>query len=191
MGQLRIIAGELGGRRIRVPRGQTVRPTPDRVREALFDILGPTLAGTAALDLYAGSGALGLEALSRGACRATFVEADDRARSVLSQNVEDLGVGPRCTIVAGGVETVVERGILGGPFDLVLADPPYDERSGETLLCAVARAGLVGPGARIVLQRDHRTEAARGEGTPFDPVRTARYGRTSLDFYVFSEDSGK
>ena len=191
MGQLRIIAGDLRGRRIRVPPGETVRPTPDRVREALFDILGPTLGGLAVLDLYAGTGALGFETLSRGADHASFVEIDARARSSLAQNAERLGVEDRCSIVAGGVEAVLERGVLGGRFHLVLVDPPYAETPAESLLRALARSGLLEPGARIVLQRDRRTPAATGGGGLVDPVRTARYGRTSLDFYVFSEHLGK
>jgi 16S rRNA (guanine966-N2)-methyltransferase len=190
MGQLRINGGELRGRRLRVPPGETVRPTPDRVREALFDILGPSLAGARALDLYAGSGALGLEALSRGASHAAFVEVDERALAVLSRNVADLGVGDRCAVVPGRAETVIQRGLLGGPFDLVLADPPYAELRGQRLLDALAGSSLLAPGARIVFQRDRRTTPARGEGTPVDSVRTARYGRTSLDFFVFYGKSG-
>lgn len=188
-GRLRIIAGELRGRRIRVPPGELVRPTPDRVREALFDILGPALDGFRVLDLYAGTGALGLEALSRGATHATFVEIDARVRSILAQNAEDLGVGGRCRILAGGVESLLERGAVSGPFDLVLADPPYLDAPGGRLLAALASAAVLLSGSEVVIQRDHRTPPAQAPGTGLTWHRTARYGRTSLDFYGFSGGS--
>jgi len=188
-GRLRIIAGDLRGRRIRVPPGELVRPTPDRVREALFDILGQTLDGFRVLDLYAGTGALGLEALSRGAAHATFVEIDARVRSILAQNAAALGVAVRCRILAGGVLPLLERGAVGGPFDLVLADPPYHDASGGRLLSALAAGRLLAPGSRVVLQRDRRMPRAEAPGTGLAWHRTARYGRTSLDFYGFSGDS--
>jgi 16S rRNA (guanine966-N2)-methyltransferase len=191
LGTLRIIAGELRGRRIRVPAGKTVRPTPDRVREALFSMLGPGLAGLAVLELYAGSGALGFEALSRGAARATFLESDDAVRAVLSRNAADLGVDQRCRIVAGEVETLLRgRGAhLGGPYDLVLADPPYETPAGGSLLGALEAPGLLGPAARVVLQRDRRAPTADPPGRPggLTRVRTAAYGRNCLDFYAFPE----
>lgn len=170
-----------------------MRPTPDRVREALFSILGPELAGQAVLELFAGSGALGFEALSRGAARATFLESDDAVRSVLTRNAADLGVEERCRIVAGAVETVIRDrpGHLGGPYDLVLADPPYQTPAGPGLLRALEAPGLLGPAARVVLQRDRRAPTA---DLPTRPgglmlVRTTVYGRNCLDFYDFSEDA--
>jgi len=188
-GRLRIIAGELRGRRIRVPPGELVRPTPDRVREALFDILGQRLDGFRVLDLYAGTGALGLEALSRGAAHATFVEIDARVRSILAQNAEALGVAGRCRILAGGALPLLERGAVGGPFDLVLADPPYHDAPGGRLLSALAVAGVLVSDSQVVLQRDRRTTRAEAPGKGVAWHRTARYGRTSLDFYRFSGDS--
>jgi 16S rRNA (guanine(966)-N(2))-methyltransferase RsmD len=195
LGTLRIIAGELRGRRIRVPAGKTVRPTPDRVREALFSILGPELTGLAVLELFAGSGALGFEALSRGAARVTFVESDDDVRSVLSGNAADLGVEHRCRIVAGAVEALLrDRPVhLGGPYDLVLADPPYENPAGGGLLRGLETPALLVRSARIVLQRDRRAAPAE---TPtrsggLARVRTALYGRNCLDFYAFSEQQSK
>jgi 16S rRNA (guanine966-N2)-methyltransferase len=193
LGTLRIIAGELRGRRIRVPAGETVRPTPDRVREALFSILGAEVAGLAVLELYAGSGALGFEALSRGAVRVTFIESADTVRTVLSRNAADLGVEGRCRILVGTVETLLrERSFhLGRPYDLVLADPPYASPAGAELLRALETPGLLGPAARVVLQRDHRSPSAGGVPRPggLVRVRTAHYGRNCLEFYAFSGDS--
>jgi 16S rRNA (guanine966-N2)-methyltransferase len=159
------------------------------VREALFSILGPGLPRRRVLELYAGSGALGFEALSRGASAVTFVEADDGVRDLLERNAFDLGVGGRCRIVAGEVERVLGGAAVrrGGPFALVLADPPYDAPAGGTLLDELGRPGLLDPDARVVLQRDRRTppaEPTTGSGG-LHRSRTARYGRNCLDFYTF------
>jgi 16S rRNA (guanine966-N2)-methyltransferase len=118
---LRIVAGSHGGRRIETPPGRSTRPTSDRVREALFSILGDAVEGARVLDLYAGSGALGIEALSRGAAGATFVDSDERAARVIERNLAELRMDGR-----------VHRRDVGAwldadhdPFDLVFADPPY------------------------------------------------------------------
>jgi 16S rRNA (guanine966-N2)-methyltransferase len=170
-----------------------VRPTPDRVREALFSILGPDLAGLEVLELYAGSGALGFEALSRGAVRATFIESSDAVRAVLSRNATDLGVEGRCRILAGTVEALLgERSAhLGGPYSLVLADPPYAVPPGAELLRALERPGLLDPSVRVVLQRDRRIPSEEGPSRPggLVRVRTAHYGRNCLEFYAFSGNS--
>jgi 16S rRNA (guanine966-N2)-methyltransferase len=167
-----------------------VRPTPDRVREALFSILGPELSGLEVLELYAGSGALGFEALSRGAVRVTFIESDDAVRAVLSRNAADLGLAGRCRILAGSVETLLEEGAarLGGPYGLVLADPPYFAPAGAELLRALERPGLLGAAARVVLQRDRRSPSADEAPRPggLFRVRTTHYGRNCLEFYAFS-----
>jgi 16S rRNA (guanine966-N2)-methyltransferase len=184
MGTLRIVAGELRGRRIRIPPGNRVRPTPDRVREALFDILGHDLSGLVALDACAGSGALGFEALSRGAASATFIEADRQVLAQVRDNAERLGVGPRCRFLGGRAEVLIGAGAAGGPFDLVLADPPYAEALGPPILAALPSVpSTLRPGARVVLERDERFPAATGSSS-LPLVRTARYGRTCLDFYV-------
>jgi 16S rRNA (guanine966-N2)-methyltransferase len=120
VGELRITAGELGGRRIRTPRGGAVRPTTERVREALFSILGE-IGGARVLDLFCGTGALGIEALSRGAAEATLVDRDAR---LARRNVEDLGLADRATVVRSDAARFLRRAQPGG-FDLVLCDPPY------------------------------------------------------------------
>jgi 16S rRNA (guanine966-N2)-methyltransferase len=175
----RIIAGAAGGRRIAVPPSGT-RPTSDRVREALFSALAadPGLDGAAVLDLCAGSGALGLEALSRGAAHALFVEADRRAVGVLWHNVAALGL-PGAVVRPGTAAAV-----LGAPaeraYDVVLVDPPYATPDAEVaawLAAAHARGWLAG-GAVVVVER------ARGDAFPWPPpleaVRERRYGDTVL-----------
>jgi 16S rRNA (guanine966-N2)-methyltransferase len=175
----RIVAGTAGGRRLKVPPKGT-RPTSERVREALFNALevAGELQGAQVLDLYAGSGALGLEALSRGAAGVLFVESDRRAVEVLKGNVSALGLGG--TVRAGQVESVV-----GAPspetFDVVLADPPYAvdaTRLGE-VMASLAAGRWVSDGSLVVIERAARDgEPDWPEG--FEPMRTKRYGDTAL-----------
>ncbi|CAM3201382.1 16S rRNA (guanine(966)-N(2))-methyltransferase RsmD [Mycobacterium intermedium] len=150
----RIIGGAAGGRRIAVPPRGT-RPTTDRVRESLFNILGARLdlTGLAVLDLYAGSGALGLEALSRGAASALFVESDPRAVAVIGRNIDAVGL-PGATVRRGGVAAVLAAG-TSAPVDLVLADPPYDVAAAEieVVLAALSAHGWVGEGTVAVFER--------------------------------------
>ena len=183
MGELRIVAGELRRRRIWAPEGRRVRPTSDRVREALFDILGPTVDGACALDAYAGSGALGLEALSRGARSATFLEADPTALRFLQRNIQGLGVSSRCHVIAARAEQVPLAAVPGAAFDLVLADPPYAANVRESFLERLRCPEVVRESGRVVIERDRDEEPASGASTGWRLVRTARYGRTCLDFY--------
>ena len=150
----RIIGGVAGGRRIAVPpRG--ARPTTDRVRESLFNILTARrdLAGLAVLDLYAGSGALGLEALSRGAASALFVESDQRNAAVIARNIETVGL-TAATLRRGAVATVLAAG-TDSAVDLVLADPPYDVEAAEVdaVLAALTVHGWVRGGTVAVVER--------------------------------------
>jgi 16S rRNA (guanine(966)-N(2))-methyltransferase RsmD len=150
----RIIGGAAGGRRIAVPPRGT-RPTTDRVRESLFNILAARreLSGLAVLDLYAGSGALGLEALSRGAATALFVESDPRTASVIARNVDTLGLAG-ATLRRGPVAAVLAAG-TASPVDLVLADPPYDVGAAEieAVLAALTAHGWVREGGLAVVER--------------------------------------
>lgn len=181
-GELRIIAGTLRGRRLRAPDGPATRPTSDRVREALFDLIGPVPEGCRVLDLYAGSGALGMEAMSRGAGRTVFVERDPRARRVIQENLAALGLAERARVEGGDAASAAA--FAGGPFDLVLADPPYGEADPGALL-ARAAAALAPEGILAV-------EQAAGGRLPEPPETLAlwkdrRYGSTRLTLYVRQE----
>lgn len=138
---VRVIAGVLGGRRIETLRGRDVRPTLDRVREALFAILGDTVHGARVLDLFAGTGALGIEALSRGATTALFVDRDPRALGVLRRNIEALGLGERARAVRATLPAALRTRLREeAPFDIILADPPYrSSLAHETLALLVDR----------------------------------------------------
>ena len=185
MGYLRIIGGEHRGRRIAVPAGVGVRPTADRVREALFSILGSRVPGARVLDAYAGSGALGFEALSRGALAATLVEADRRGLQTLRASATDLALEARVRLVHGRVLDLLRRGALVGPFELIFADPPYEAGEGEAFLALAL--GRLAPGGRIVLEREKARETSCSAG--LEHTRTACYGRCCLDFYAHGKAS--
>ena len=175
----RIVAGRAGGRRLKVP-PQGTRPTSERVREALFNALESAgeLRDARVLDLYAGSGALGLEALSRGAAEALFVESDRRAVQVLRANVTEAGLGG--AVRAGTVGAVLAQQ-ADTPFDLVLADPPYavDAARLGVMLIALAAGGWVAEEGLVVIER------AKRDGEPewppgFEPLRAMNHGDTAL-----------
>ena len=189
---MRITGGQHRSRALKAPRGQATRPTSDRVREALFGILGARmdLSGVRVLDLYAGTGALALEALSRGAARATLVEKGREAVAAIRENVEALGLGPSVVILTTAVERAA-RMLEPGAFDLVFADPPYvDVASGEAVraLEDVVRAGALAEGAVVVLEhapnRENAEQNAPGPGVEgLSHTETRRYGDTCLSFY--------
>jgi 16S rRNA (guanine966-N2)-methyltransferase len=178
VGVTRIVAGSLGGRRIAVPPRGT-RPTSERVREAMFSAITSRLDldGVRVLDLYAGSGALGIEALSRGAGYALFVESDRRAAAVLAENLAALGV-TQGEVIASTAQALAGRS-PGEPFDLLLADPPY-ALTGESLsgvLASLNGSGWLGPGALLAVERPARAgELTWPDGV--EPVTTRRYGDT-------------
>ncbi|TKJ32552.1 16S rRNA (guanine(966)-N(2))-methyltransferase RsmD [Blastococcus sp. CCUG 61487] len=178
----RVIAGLAGGRRLKVPR-TGVRPTGDKARGALFNSLGSLveLEGAAVLDLYAGSGALGLEALSRGARSVLLVESAPSVLPVLRANLATVGL-PGGRVLAGSVPTVV-RGTPPEPFDVVLADPPYATPVSEVLevLGALVERGWLAPGAVVVVERGSREEPWEWP-TPLVGLRDRRYGDAVLRY---------
>lgn len=192
----RLVGGRWGGRRLVTPDGETTRPTSEKVRAALASSLtaAGAIEGARVLDLYAGSGALGLELVSRGAASAVFVERDRAALAALRTNVATLhaavgngqpGPGgspaPTLTVVPGDVAAFVARSTGTGPFDIVLADPPYDLATDAllTIYLGLHTAGLLAPHADLILERSKRL----GEPpwpAPLEGVRTKKYGDTLL-----------
>jgi len=184
MGTLRIVAGRLRGRRLRVPSDTGLRPTSDRVREALFNILGQDLSGFDVLDLFAGSGAIGFEALSRGARRVVFVEANPKTAAALRTSAEELGVAGESRVIVGRAEDVLDRARLGGPYHVIVADPPYEITAEARLVDGVDAGALLGLHGTLVVERESRNRGESGR-SGLKLVRTSTYGRTALDFFKY------
>jgi 16S rRNA (guanine966-N2)-methyltransferase len=176
---MRIIAGTHRGRRIAAPRGAHTRPTGDRVREALFNIVGPVVDASV-LDLYAGSGALGLEALSRGARRVVFVERDAAACRTIKGNLETLGFTGALVLQRDALAVLSEERSAGRRHDLVLLDPPYDDWAGLEPRLAELLPGVVDDSGLVVVETDARVEPS----LPLDRLTTRRYGSARLTVFT-------
>ena len=177
----RIVAGVFKGRRLATPSGRDTRPTSDRVREALFGALGD-LTGLRFADLYAGSGAIGLEAASRGAAHVLLVEGDPRAGRVIRDNIAALRAGDVAKLAPSRVESVLPGGPgSGGPYDIVVADPPYDTAKTEIteLLRGLVEHGWLAPDALVVVERGTRSPAPTWVNG-ITGERSRRYGETTL-----------
>lgn len=193
-GRLRIVAGRARGRKLRVPRGVAVRPTAERVREALFSILGDRCDGAVVADLCAGTGALGLEALSRGAQRLVCIERSPAVAAVLRENIAAVDL-QGAEILVGDARRVLPRlGREGLRFDLIFLDPPYKQRLFVPLVRAVFAEGLLAPEGLLVVEHPaDMVSPLEGEGTPraeTEPVvEGARmtdqrcYGTVALTFF--------
>ncbi len=183
---MRIVGGRFRGRRISAPEGRGTRPTTDRVREAVFNILehadfAPPLDGARVLDGFAGSGALGLEAASRGARFVLFVETDARARAVIRSNVEALGLSGTTKIWRRDV-TRMGRCAPMKPFDMVFLDPPYGQGLGTTALKALAEGGWLRAGALAVVEEEERSLLEIPDSFTLADRRT--YGDTAVHFLL-------
>jgi 16S rRNA (guanine966-N2)-methyltransferase len=186
---MRIVGGTLGGRRLRAPSGSATRPTSDRVREAIASALDArgVVRGARVLDLYAGSGALGFEMVSRGAESALFVERDPRTAKLVRENASELGVAGQCTVLCDDVtraraqEAIVTR----GPFSLVLADPPYRDADAAVLAMeALTKRGALATDACLLLE--HGTKGTPTLPSCFDVLSRYRYGDTAVILFVAS-----
>lgn len=186
---MRIVAGMWRGRRLVAPGGQATRPTSDRVREAMFDALVSrvgSLDGVAVLDVFAGTGALGLEALSRGAERAVFVESARPALAALRRNIQALGAGDAAVVVEGDVRShALDRALVHGPFALLLLDPPY--RIDESIPVSVVERASGALAEDAVVVREHLSTAEPPAPTGWTRARTYRHGDTAVSVFVRSE----
>ncbi len=184
---MRIIAGEWRGRRLAAPKGLDVRPTGDRARETLFDILGDRVVGARFLDLFAGTGAVGLEALSRGAAGAVLVESHPPALAALRANVEALGAASRARVLAGGWQAMLRLlAREGASFDILFTDPPYDTGLGEACLRSPEAGAMLTEGGVVVVE--HRKSSPPPDAPPgFSMTRSRRAGEAVFSFYAREE----
>jgi len=186
----RVIAGQAGGRRLAVPDGRDTRPTSDRAREGLFATISSiagSLDGARVLDLYAGSGAVGLEALSRGAGHVLLVEQGARAVRVIKENISSIGL-PGAVLAADRVERVLARGPDGNRYDVVFADPPYAlaDAAVERALTLLGETGWLAPGALVVVERATRSGPVNWPDG-FVPDRERRYGEATFWYGLVPE----
>jgi 16S rRNA (guanine966-N2)-methyltransferase len=180
---MRIIAGKLKGRRLAPVKGR-LRPTAAKVREAVFDILGPAVDGVKVLDLFAGTGALGIEALSRGAAATWFVEDQPGALQVLRRNLEELDLMDRATVWSLPVMAALKKlAGRGERFGLAFLDPPYGGGKAEKALGALAALNLCRPGAWVVVEHSRR-QILPEEFGPLRRFKVRRYGDTQVAFYL-------
>jgi 16S rRNA (guanine(966)-N(2))-methyltransferase RsmD len=180
---MRVIAGEFRRRELAAPRGLATRPTSDRLRETLFNVLAPRIAGARFLDLYAGSGAVGIEALSRGAAEVVFVERAAPALKVLRENLAALGVRAGTRVQAASAGTFLRSGM--GAFDLVFLDPPYDaeEEYARTMETLGASSSLLAEGAVVVAEHRRRQQLEDRYGM-LKRTRLLEQGDAGLSFYA-------
>ena len=182
---MRIIAGKLGGRRLDVPRGDRVRPTADRTKESLFSILGARCEGARVLDAFAGSGALGFEAWSRGASSVVFVEKDAIALRTLEANAAALAPEALATKAVRIARTDVLRALASGGlgvFDLVFIDPPYGRGLAQAAVDALLPNVALAPGGLVVVERDRRDGVTWPAA--LEPFDERRYGDTLITLRV-------
>ena len=181
---MRIVAGEFRGRRLATPKDNRIRPTTDRVRESLFSVIAGRLPEARVLDLFAGTGALGLEALSRGAARAVFVDENRQAVRLIQQNIALCGVQERAEVLAGPVQRVIRR--LAGRFDaaagfdLAFMDPPYGSGELEKIL---ARLGCVMRAAALVVAEHHVKDSLPERLEEWHRTGERKYGDTRISFF--------
>ena len=175
---MRIIAGSRKGHTIHAPKGSTTRPTGDRVREAAFNLIGP-VDGATVLDLYAGSGGMGLEALSRGAARAVFVESDREACRAIGRNLEKLGLTGAVIVQDDAARALAAEASAGRLYDLVLVDPPYEAYADLQTMLARYLPKLLAEDGLLVVETDSRTEP----DLPLTLRTSRRYGSARLTLF--------
>ncbi len=176
---MRVTGGRERGRRLKAPAGSRVRPTSDKVKQALFNILGERVAGAVFLDLYAGAGGIGLEALSRGAGRVVFVDASRGSLDVVRHNRDILGFVDKAQVVFSKAEAFLKK--PSGPFDIVFLDPPYAEEI-KPLLELISKAGMLKPDAIVIAEHFKKQPSPESAGG-LVLYREAKYGDTILAFY--------
>ena len=177
---MRVIAGRYKGRRLNAPTWEGLRPTSDKLRETLFNIVAPRIEGARVLDGYAGTGAVGIEAISRGAAHVTFIENNRRAAALIASNLKECGIEGGYTIQCAEVGAALDARTAADAFDLILLDPPYDIDNAAIILDAAARH--LGDNGLIVLERATRREPP--ESGALRRIRDVKSGDSTLTFYT-------
>ncbi len=186
---MRIIAGRFGGKKLYSPKDKSIRPTSDRVREALFNIVASRLkmdfSHLKVLDLFAGTGAMGFEAISRGVNEAIFVDSGPEARGLIRSHIEMFGLGAQARLLRRDATSL---GLCQkmGPFNLVFCDPPYGLHLGEKALVSAAKGGWIAPGALVLAEEERQIKFIPPPG--FLLVDQREYGNTSVRFFVFTRE---
>lgn len=182
---MRVISGQAKGRPLKAVPGQTTRPTSDKVKEALFSIIGPYFDGERVLDLFAGTGGLGIEALSRGAGSAVFVDANPRSVEVVRRNLNATGLAAQAEVYRNDAKKAIKAlAKKGQPFDLVFLDPPYIMQNCDQFLLEMEERGLIAEGAVAVIEHASETGYPERIGA-FERERLAKYGETALSVYRY------
>ena len=183
---MRIVGGEFRGRGLAAPKTQSIRPTSDRSRESLFNILSHaypgSLSGTRVLDLFAGTGAVGLEALSRGCRTAVFVEPGVEGRGLIQRNIEAFALQGRARLLRRDATKLGVSGTMG-PFELVFADPPYGKQLGDKALASAARGGWIAHAGLVVLEEE--LAAGPDPGPGFELLESRAFGDTVMRFFRY------
>jgi 16S rRNA (guanine(966)-N(2))-methyltransferase RsmD len=180
---MRIIAGEFRGRRIKQPASKKVRPTKDRIREAVFNIIAPAVSGSKVLDLFAGSGAYGLEALSRGAEKAVFIEKETESVDSIKENIELLGVEEDSEVITGDVfRKIKELNESKKEFSLIFSDPPYSVGMAKKTLIKIGHYDILLHSGIIIIEHNIEEGLPEAEGD-LSLIKTRTYGKTSISIY--------
>lgn len=179
---MRVISGTLKGRRLRAPSGMTTRPTTDRIRESVFNILAGSIRNQRVLDLFAGTGALGIEAMSRGAVSAVFMDQAKASLAAIRRNIRELGLEDQTRIIQWDIRKSLKC-LVSDPqaFDLVFMDPPYETNSVAPALTALISSGTLAPGARVVIEHSTREPLHHPVGT-LALADQRRFGKTLVSF---------
>ncbi len=176
---MRVIAGNFRGTRLYTPSGNAIRPTSDRLRESIFNIIGPRIRGTSILDLYAGTGALGIEALSRGAKRAVFIDNDPRALALTQRNIAKVNAGDRATVMAWDIARDLRCLRQQGAWDIIFMDPPYRQRLIQRTLENLSTAQTE---FKMVVAEHEAEEALADRPAGFFLEDQRTYGKTLVSF---------
>jgi 16S rRNA (guanine966-N2)-methyltransferase len=188
---LRVIAGKAGGRRLKSPKGLSTRPTADRVKEAVFSALSLCVEGAFVLDAFAGSGALGIEALSRGAEKAVFIEENPAAIAAVRENIEALGFQHSSLVYKGSCAAVIPR--LKKPFKdkftLVFLDPPYNRGCLNKVFNILPLTGILKEGSIVVVETASKNNKESFNANGFEFIKQAEYGDTAVSYLRWKGDA--